>query len=105
MQEGELDFHGARVEVDLAGLALHGAERPLAIDHVAQVEQLALCPDAANGIGPFEAAFLAQDVELPEPPVDVDLLFDLALLLRDALQTLAVLPALALGGAELPAGA
>src|SRR5581483_6358464 len=105
MQERELHFHGARVEVHLAGLALHRAEQALALDDVVQVEELALRANAADGIGPFEPAFLAQDVELPEAPVEVDLLLDLALLLGDTRQALIVLPALGLGGGEVTPGA
>ena len=96
MQQRKLHAHGAGEEVDVGRLARRRDQQLLALDAVAQVEQLALRADAGDGVGPLEAPLLAEDVELLEALVDVELLVDLALLLGDARQALGVLAALGL---------
>src|SRR5207245_1361935 len=100
VQQGELDLHRARVKVDVGRLARRGAEQALALDDVAQVEQLALRADAGDRVGPFEAALLAEDVEALQALVDIDLLIHFALFLGDTRQPLVALPALGLRRAE-----
>jgi hypothetical protein len=97
VQEGEVDVHRAREEVHVRRLAGNGYEQLLALDPVAQVEQLALGADASDRVGPLQAALLAQDVDRLELLVDVELLLNLALLLGDAREALRVLLALCAG--------
>ena len=49
----------------LAGLPGAEVQQPLALDAVAQVEQLALHADAVDRVGPLQAPLLAEDVAAP----------------------------------------
>src|SRR5437879_5796937 len=102
---GELHLHGAGVEIHVGGLAGRRDQQLLPVDAVAQVEQLALSADAGDGVGPFQPVLLAQDVELLQLLIDVELLLDLALFLRDAGQAFGAFPAVGLGRGKPQLGA
>src|SRR4051794_502316 len=94
-------MHRARMEVHIRRLARHRHERALALDAVAQVEQLAARANSSQGIRPFQTPLLAEDVEALELLVHLDLLAHFALLFGDARQPLAVLRSLDLRRREL----
>src|SRR5206468_3174949 len=93
------------VEIHVGGLAGRRDQQLLPVDAVAQVEQLALIADAGDGVGPFQPVLLAQDVELLQLLIDVELLLDLALFLRDAGQAFGAFPAVGLGRGKPQLGA
>src|SRR5688572_22782595 len=106
MEQGEIDLHRADVENHPARLARDGSEHLLRFDPVPYVQHFASEPDALDGVRPVEPAFPADDVQVTQLAVDLDPLFDLALLFADPGELLARLRTLGLdcGKSRLAAG-
>src|SRR5690606_4497874 len=84
VQEGEVHPKGAAIEIDGCGLASHRGEQPLPFYPELEVQKVMPASDPLYGIGPFQPALLADDLQGFEAPVNVELCLDLALLLDDA---------------------